>query len=242
MNKTIEENYYIKNKGKILKKFDKILRSTIQTVESYFEPSEMDKLRNKIRKEFEQILPDLPFVGSDENKYTFNLIGCGFMLAIIKVLEAEGLNQEKIGKIIYDGRELMVESFSKLMKWIIRKVFFSKYFFKKLKKNAERIEERKNPDDWVIEVFEGNGNGFDFGYNIHECAICKYYTKMGYERYMPYLCISDFATYRCLGIGFMRNQAIGHGASKCDFRYKKGYQTPSGWPPENLIEVQKKIG
>ena len=43
--------------------------------------------------------------------------------------------------------------------------------------------------------------------------------------------------------GMKITQTIGNGASRCDFRFIKGYQTPIGWPPDDLEEfkLNKKI-
>lgn len=54
---------------------------------------------------------------------------------------------------------------------------------------------------------------------------------MDASEFVPYICMTDFAIANATGQGFKRTMTIADGADICDFRWKKGWNSPSGWPP-----------
>ncbi|MCF2138187.1 MAG: L-2-amino-thiazoline-4-carboxylic acid hydrolase [Candidatus Thorarchaeota archaeon] len=63
-------------------------------------------------------------------------------------------------------------------------------------------------------------------------------TINGYAKYVPYVCLADYALARSVGFGMIRTQTISNGAPKCDFRFRKDFITPSGFPPDSLEEFK----
>ena len=90
--------------------------------------------------------------------------------------------------------------------------------------------------EWVIKYVEGNNKTFDWGYDVFECGICKFFKQQNAEDLTPFECLIDYTSIRSAGFGFNRTQTLLNGASFCDFRYIKDGFTPRGWPPENLPE------
>lgn len=232
------EEYYIKIKPKLMKNFDKASKYMKKVLEKRFDESKTEEVIMKSRGEYEALIPQLPYIGGKDNIHDFNLVGSAWMLALIQSLEREGLGVRDIGKILYDVFEEYFESMSGFMKWLFRRAFFSKSGVKRWIRYAERSQARKYPGDWVFEYVEGDGKIFDFGLDYTECGICKFYEQQGAEKYVPYLCLGDYPMCQAFGIGLKRTQTIGNGGSVCDFRFRKGGTTPSGWPLDNLEEFK----
>ena len=212
--------------------------SNLFLLEKYYGKCEANIIGNEIEAEFESLLPNIPYIGGKENWTTNALIGSAQILAMIIILENRGESREKIGEILYKLMNNLVSSLNPLLKLFARWMLFSKRRIKELKKSSISLKEKKYPEDWVYEYIEGKDGGFDYGYNILECGIYKYYKKMGYEEYVPYLCLTDYAKYNALNIRLKRTKTIGNGDMMCDFRfYKKGVPA-EGWPPENLEEFK----
>ena len=76
----------------------------------------------------------------------------------------------------------------------------------------------------------------DYGYNLTECGVVKFYKSRDAERFVPIVCLMDYASYRALGVGFKRTQKLSTGDALCDFRFKKDRITPRGWLPDELKE------
>ena len=68
----------------------------------YFDDSKADELIVKVRKEYEKLIPQSPFIGGAENVMSFFLANSITMLAIFRVLEEKGLEFREIGNLSYD--------------------------------------------------------------------------------------------------------------------------------------------
>jgi hypothetical protein len=99
------------------------------------------------------------------------------------------------------------------------------------KKRAAQSQQRRYPADWVRVHVEGDGSAFDWGMDYLECGIVKFLHSQGADELAPYLCLTDYALLGALGIGFKRTMTLAEGCERCDFRFKRGDTTPSGWPP-----------
>ncbi len=101
---------------------------------------------------------------------------------------------------------------------------------------AKESSLRRFPGDWVIEFVEG-GEDYLFGYDMRECGIHKFWRSKGLEEFVPYLCLTDWAKWKSIGVAVERSQTIANGHEVCDFRYCRAKKAcPSGWPPESNPE------
>ena len=103
---------------------------------------------------------------------------------------------------------------------------------RKMQAAARRSQERAYPGDWVYEVIEVDGRTFDLGLDYTECAIEKFVHAQGEDEFTPYLCNIDYVTAGAFRMGLRRTMTLAWGCEKCDFRMKRGGETPTAWPPE----------
>lgn len=221
--------------------FDKFLRIVKDLLEKRYRNSKLNELINLMRDEYEVIIPEIPYIGGRKNLYTVLLIDCMANLPIIRVLENEGFTYREIGEFIYN----FWETVNKKRKRKLEKQgqnpadqYFNKDFIDYMKKSAEKSQKKQYPYDFVWEFVEGDGKTFDYGYNYSECGINRIFKKLGAEKYMPFICLADFATANVYEFGFTRTQTLGNGAPICDHRYKRDGKTARGWPPDKLKEYK----
>jgi hypothetical protein len=157
-------------------------------------------------------------------------------LAIIRVLEKEGISEREIGKILYYSIDSYFKSRPKLIMRLMGRMMFTKFIINRQKKQAAWIISRNFTEGWAYELLPGDGNTYDLGMDMTECGMCKFYEKHDGKKYILYLCLGDYPMFQAYGVGLTRTQTIGYGGEKCDYRLKKGGKTPDGWPPENLVE------
>jgi len=200
-----------------------------------------NKLIRDIRQEFEALAPEMPDIGGKDNMFTEWLVYGVYYLAVYQVLKAEGQTVEEVGEVIYDTFKVMAD----YPKWFLRLVGSLKYsekYVSQLKEAVEKTQERRYPGDWVATFIEGNGEEFDYGIDITECGICKFYCAQGADELAPYLCLSDHVVSDAFERGLVRYKTLAEGAEVCDFRYKKGRETfvsplREGWPPKFFKKV-----
>ncbi len=195
-------------------------------------------LTKDIRQEYESLAPGVPYIGGEENMFTEWLVYGVYYLAVYRVLKAEGQDVEEAGKVIFDT----FQSIADYPKWFLRIVGSFKYnekYVTRLKEAAAKTQKRRYPGDWVAMFVEGDGKRFDYGIDIKECGIRKFYHAQGADELAPYLCLSDYVVSDAFDRGLVRYKTLAEGAEVCDFRYKKGRKTfvnplRQGWPPRFL--------
>lgn len=236
------QNYYVSNKRELMKEFQKIVNTAKKIGHKYFNDETLKSLVEKTLSEFDLILPQLPYVGGKKSPYTNLMLQSGQTLAFYRACKSLGIETKRCAELMYELEEVYIDSMSEIKKRLARRMAFSRAFKKNWKKWAIESQEREYPENWVGEFVEGDGTDYDWGLNFSECGCLKILRKFGAEEIAPYACLGDFVRMRGLGIGFKRTQTLALGHGGCDFRFVKDYETPRGWPPENLEEFKRKKG
>lgn len=225
MKKEMVENYYTSRKEKLLKDFDKTVKRLRKVMVSYYDDNFTDTTIRETRQEYEALIPELPYIGGKKNPLTKTLIGSAGVLALYRVLKNHGKTADEAGKIIYEAEEARLAAYPKLLRRIIGRLMFTRFFINRMKKLAARSQERQYEGDWVGKVIKGDGKEFDIGIDYTECGICKFYHAQGADEFTPYLCLLDFPMSKACNLGLTRTMTIAEDAEKCDFRWKKSRET-----------------
>jgi hypothetical protein len=192
-------------------------------------------LLEDVRRVYGALTPEVPYIGGEENMFTEWLTYGVYYLAVYRVLKAEGQSVEEVGKVIFDTFQVMADH----PQWLLRLVGCLKYnqqYVGRLRAAAAKTQERRYPGDWVATFVEGDGEQFDYGLDVTECGICKFYGAQGADELAPYLCLSDYVVSEAFDRGLVRYKTLAEGAEVCDFRFRKGRETfvspmREGWPP-----------
>jgi hypothetical protein len=214
--------------------------STEKVLGARFGQSRAKTLVQDIRREYEALALEAPYIGGEDNAFTEWLTYGVYYLAVYRVLKSLGQTVEQAGRLIYETYEVMADR----PQWLINLVGGLKYgqgYVERLRAAAATSQERRYPEDWVCIFVESDGETFDYGLDITECGICKLYHAHGAGELAPYMCLSDYVVSRAFNRGLVRYRTIAEGAEVCDFRYKQGRETfvyplRDGWPPK-FIQV-----
>jgi len=232
-------NYYISMKPKLLKDFEEMGRLTREAGKAYFDDATLDEVIDETKEVFENLIPQIPYVGGRKNRFSDILPKSTMSLALYKVLKARGMPLEEIGRLNYAIAEQYSKHVPRLLKILqplLSRLRFSPIIKRMFKKTAEKSQKREYADDWVLFYVKEDAEQFDLGIDFTDCAICKFFHQQGADEFTKYMCLTDFATGREKGSGLFRTTTLAEGAEKCDFRWKKGGDVKSGWPPPWLQE------
>ena len=232
-------NYYISMKPKLLKDFEEMGRLTREAGKAYFDDATLDEVIDETKEVFESLIPQIPYVGGRKNRFSDILPKSAMSLALYKVLKARGMPLEEIGRLNYEIAEQYSKHVPRLLKILqplLNRLRFSRIIKHMFKKMAERSQKREYPDDWVLFYVKEDAEQFDLGIDFTECALCKFFHQQGADEFTKYMCLTDFAASWEKGSGLFRTTTLAEGAEKCDFRWKKGGEVKSGWPPSWLQE------
>lgn len=235
--KQLDKTYYTSQKPRLLKDFDKFMGKYGRKVLSSKLGDDLgDIVLKEARKEFESLIPKLPYIGGKKNPCTMYLIQSAWALALYRALKNHGKTLEEAGKMVYDAVDLQIHSYPKFLLRLVGRWQMNKCT---LRRQAAEAQKRTYPQDWVGSFVEGDGREFDFGIDFMECGVSKFLSTEGADEFAPYLCLTDFPVSEAMGTGLVRTMTIGEGAEKCDFRYKRGRPVRQGWPPQFLKPGRK---
>ncbi len=243
MSNNIVKDYYIKQKAKLMKDFNKYTNDRRKLLAEKFDNAKLDKIRKQMNEEFENLIPKIPYIGGAKNPYTETLINYIYYLAIFWSLEKDGFSYQEIGELFYK----LIDGEIKLEKEILEKngkdpaqYPFEIEVINQTKSFSEYSQKRTFPYDMVQDFVESDGVSFEYGINISECMIHKLFKELGAERFIPLLCMRPMRTSFIFGFGLFRTQTLMIGAPTCDYRFIKKLKTPQKITEEEITYYKEK--
>lgn len=186
-----------------------------------FDETTADSLIEAAIVEYEQLLPEIPYIGGKENPLTDTLVQMASMLALYRALK-EHMPVEEIGELSYQMAVAWIERYPRFLRHLIGRYYMSGTMQRRKQKQAALSLEERYPEDFVFEVVPGDGERFDWGINYLSCAIVKFFEAQGASELTPYMCRIDFLMFPALGITLKRQGTRAQGCSHCDFRFTWG--------------------
>jgi hypothetical protein len=224
-------NYYLARKTRLLRDFDRFSTAARDVLASRYGEDDAREMTQEIRRQYETLIPQIPYIGGKKNRLTENLIGTTSSLAVFKVLRARGETTEQIATLHQQMAETYLYSLPgwrfRLMRGVLSTRLGQVVMKTMLKRAAAASQRREYPAGFVFHFVEGNGEEYDFGIDYTECAIVKFFRAQGADEFTRYVCLFDYPHSRLSGTGLVRTMTLAEGAEKCDFRFRIGAE------PEN---------
>jgi len=168
---------------------DPFYKATHKIYQKHFSDDLSATLIIETKQAYEDILPEIPYIGGNDNIFSEWLNYGAYYLGMYQALSAHGHQLGSIGRIIFETYETMAD----YPKWFLSIVGHFKYgrkYEEKLRRAAAVSQKRKHPGDFVSYFIEGNNKEFDYGLDIAECGICKLYAAYGVEKLSRYVRLS----------------------------------------------------
>jgi hypothetical protein len=221
---------------KIALAFDISARFQKKVLVKHYGKEKTDVWLKRARDMFRSIYPSMPDIGGKENFLYQSLLFSTFLMPTAVILKDEGLSTREIGEFLFRLAERVYAAVPFPFRLSKRRSYFKERNIEKYRLAAERSRLRRYPADWVFDFVEGEEK-YLFGYDFRECAIHKFWSSRGLEELVPYLCLTDWASWKSIGMGVDRTKTIGNGHEVCDFRFCRQEKVcRSGWPPESNPE------
>ena len=189
-------------------------------------PIESAALLKEVDDRFEVLSVDTRFASRSSNPLDKRLDFAAYFLALIQTLENRNHSYDEIKGICLEVTYDYVSPKNSLQKWMKRlpaKLVGLKITKPLLKLLHNKVANRGNEAGFRAAIITDKTETFNFGYgfDIHECGICKLFQKHNAGKYAAILCEVDKVTSKLAGLELIRNSTIALGAEKCDFRFKK---------------------
>ncbi len=218
------ETYFISRRSKLLKDFDNLLQKARIVLIAQYGKEFAETMVGETRQEYSKLVPEIPYVGQNRILVRF-ITGTAQSLAIYKVLRSHGKTVEEAGRLYYLICRAVLNSYPRIVRWLIGKASFSKFFLRAVRRNALESQKRLYPGGYVFSFVDGDGREFDYGVDYFECGGCKFLSQQGASELAPYICTADIIYSQSFGWGLTRTKTIAEGFERCDFRFKKGGKT-----------------
>ena len=229
-------SYYMQKKRQLMFMMNMVRPLMKRSIRGNFGDAEAKIWYDETRQGFENLLPRIPYIGGDENPMTQYLVMSSMFLPLFKAMTRDGASPSQCGRVFYE----VAESYSKLkparLRWRNGRKTFTPAAMEQVRKDAEHSQLRKYPGDWVYRFVKG-GSDFQYGMDMIECGIVKFWDAEGMAALTRYNCLSDWVMWKSQRIVARRTRTIANGASVCNFRFiGVGVDCQSGWPPQYLKE------
>lgn len=222
--KRMPEASYAPQKSRFLKDFDRMAARVRRVLVSRYGEEQAKALIRDSRKEYEALIPQIPFIGEKSPMLIF-LMPTSRYLAVYRSLQKRGAKVEDTGRLIYEMCEAEAKAIPGPVRRLMGWLWFSPLLLGRVRKRAAESQERQYPGGYVFAYVEGNGRDFDWGIDYAECSSCKLLKAQNAMDLAPYICAVDKVSSELLGWGLTRTKTLAAGFEKCDFRFKKGAET-----------------
>lgn len=193
-----------------------------------------ENIVTRSRQNFEEIIPQMPYVGGMKNYFTPIIVVNGLIVAMFRAMNETG---KTAADVMLIWAEVADDLFRKIPVWIARlggNMLLSKPTIRAFKKQMIISQDRRYPEDWVYELLEGDGEKFDIGFEFSECAVIKFYQAMNTMELAPYCNFGDVTYSHYMEIGLDTSETLGLGCDRCRMLFKKGGETVI---TPNLVEI-----
>jgi len=230
--------YYTSHKEALLKDFERTSALMRDPLVDQFGADFAQELRDKVRKEYEALVPEIPFITGGRGRMLNGfLLITAQELAVYNALNRLGKSPEEAWELCHQALRLRAETIPGWKRWLIRKLMFSNLVRTIVARRA-RQGWKGHFGDFEIEYLSGTGEDFDLGVNYLQCGNHRFAMEHGGGAFAPYICMSDIALSDAMGWGLTRTQTLADGCDYCDFRLKEGAATRIS---SKTPEVQKAI-
>ncbi len=134
------ENYYTSRKYKLMKAFDKSSKNIRLVLNKYYSHEFSENVLRQARKEYETLIPQVPYIGGSQNHMTNDLLESVQMLAFLRVLKAQGKTVVESCEIIYRAMEIRLSRYPRFLLRIIGRLQFTKMFTRRLQRQANESQ------------------------------------------------------------------------------------------------------
>jgi 8-oxo-dGTP pyrophosphatase MutT (NUDIX family) len=225
----VKRGYYVSRKAELLEDFDSEAQRWAAVIAGKHGQRFSQAVLRAARRQFERLIPQLPYIGGEGNHLTASLLQSAHCLALFKAMKAQGHTAKETGELLYQAILSRLGGAAAGMP--AGQQLTEEQLMARRRKRAERSQQRRYAEDWVYEFVPGDGEEFDYGYDFVHCATQKLYQEQGAEDFLPFYCFLDFPESRLAGLGLTRTMTLAEGHARCNHRFKRGRQTETYWPP-----------
>lgn len=178
---------FFESKNKLLNSYDRISKRIEGKLCEIYSREFVNNLLSETRKEFEMIIPTMPYVGEND-VIKNNLIISAIYISAYRTLKKQGYRVEEASRIMFEATKIYIESYPKIIKKVAGKLVLSKLQMSDLKRNLKKTAAKKISRLWSSEFDIKSEKNHNYVKDIKECVILKFCTEECADELIPYVC------------------------------------------------------
>ncbi|PLX17597.1 MAG: hypothetical protein C0597_06950 [Marinilabiliales bacterium] len=216
-----EINHFVEKKAMLRKFYKKFMRNGRRLIIQKYGKQKGERLLKELWITFESLIPEMPIIRTDDPALERHVILQTIYLAIYKTLKKRDEKTEDIWQLCADMIDKMFQSIPKYLKWLVGKNLFSNKEKMRIMSSAITSHVINYSEDFQFDYIVGDGNHFEYGYNMTQCPACAFYKRQNAEEFTPYVCRTGELFSKHYGYKLIRTQTLANGYKYCDFRFKQ---------------------
>jgi hypothetical protein len=219
------EDYYLSQKNRLMGSFDRLSMWVMTPLVERCGEELSQVILERARKDYEALIPRIPFIGGKRNRWTADLIRSAQILALFRAMRAFGRTPSETAEVLYEGTQIRLARYPRFWLHLMGRWHFSSWYVKRVQRHAAETHKHEFPDNFVADVVTGDGKEFDWGIDFTECAIQKFYRAQNALQFLPYVCRLNHFTNADFGFGMARTKTLANGDELCNPRLWRGRAT-----------------
>ncbi len=219
---SMENNYWVKNKKRALKGFDKHIVVFTSSMNTYPSPISEKEFVDRARERFLALLPGLPLHACSE-KHLFNELmpALATISAAYLVLREHGYNVDQVGRLEYEGYLQMFNKIPGFVRRVAKHFIVSPLYKKAMQKGVDKMTAGGGEDTFFIDLSFDKKPVGQTTMNCTRCAMITFFEKNDLKELKRICNVFDFAQAESFGLGLRQPGCIGRDDDVCTYVFTK---------------------
>ena len=118
-NQMVDNNYYTSRKSQLLRNFNKIVKRVRKALVSCCGNHFTDTIARDSHREYEALIPQLPYIGGKKNPFTDFVILSGQSLALYRALKKHTKTTDKANAMPWEVFKAVIDTTPRLLSWLM---------------------------------------------------------------------------------------------------------------------------
>lgn len=217
---------------KMIKKYNAMSPRIETTLAKRYGSALARDIAEKSHLEFEEIVPQMPDIPGHLNIFREIIEINAIVIAFYKALRSSGKTVDEAAEIFYEMVSDLHQAIPKPIRWFMGWFITSPVFLKVAQYSSK--QSGRSPEGWKIEYHKGTDDQCDFYFEATECAVLKFYEKVGAPELGAYCNFVDYIQSKAFNLGMRQPAHLGSGDTRCIECFKRGRPTEV---PGNLTKL-----
>lgn len=178
-------------------------------------------ISKETKVQFYNLLPKVPDIGDYSKNHFAKYMPFSALILSFYIVMKKKIEPKEIGRILFNS--LLLETRT-IPEWYFKMTERNNWReWRDTIKNWSKVSlQKKYKMDYAYKFLSKKGDLYDFGFDMYESGMIKYFNSYKASDIIPYLGVQDYVVCDVIGIGLSRTKTLNEGDELSDYRFKIG--------------------